>query len=304
MTGLPVVEVGGTHVAAARVDVATWRVTQGTTNRLRLRSDAMADEIIGRIAESAATLGPMGGSTLAVAMPGPFDYQAGIGRFRDVAKFDALDGVDVGSALRRALPDRPDRVAFVNDATAFGLGEWVSGKAKGRRRTVAITLGTGIGSVFLDGGSVVDSGPAVPPKGTVHLLSIDGRPLEDVVSRRAMLAAYRRNARLEPGAEDVDVRDIASRARDGETAALAAIQGPLRALGAALSPWLHRFDAEVLILGGAITASWALVAPALREGLDSVAEHQTHVELVRSCDPDESTAIGAAWHAFNGSGPR
>ena len=94
-----------------------------------LRSDGSADDIIGTIAKCAATLTHLGGATLTLAMPGPFDYQHGIGRYEGVAKFDSLNGVDVRAALFDALPDSPAAIEFLNDADAFGIGEWVRGAA-------------------------------------------------------------------------------------------------------------------------------------------------------------------------------
>src|SRR4029078_2642228 len=129
---------------------------------------------------------------LGVAIPGPFDYAKGVGRYEGVAKFESLTGLDLGAALRAALPGRAERIAFVNDADAFVLGEWTWGAAAGHRRVAGITLGTGVGSGVVDEGRVVVDVPLVPPDGSVHLLSIDGLPLEESVSRRAML----RRARL------------------------------------------------------------------------------------------------------------
>lgn len=67
------------------------------------------------------------------AMPGPFDYLNGIALFRDtVKKYVNLYGLDLPKVLYKAmcLPyDFPIR--FVNDATAFAIGEDLIGKAKG-----------------------------------------------------------------------------------------------------------------------------------------------------------------------------
>jgi glucokinase len=223
-------------------------------------------------------------------MPGPFDYAQGIGRFHGVGKFDALNGVHVGAGLRARLTPPPARIAFVNDAAAFGLGEWLVGAARDATRALAITLGTGIGSAFVDDGRVVESGDRVPPDGHVYRLVVAGQPLEQLVSRRAMLARYRA-----AGGGDEDVAAIAARARAGEATARAAFVDPLKLLGRCLAPWLLRFDAPVLVVGGAMSASWELVEQALRAGL--AAAGAAAVDVRRASDPDSSTAAGAAWHA-------
>jgi len=304
MNGNPVLDVGGTHVTAALVDTGTWSSRPGTRHRLPLRSEGTTAEIIETIARCAQTLGPLTGTTLTVAIPGPFDYARGIGRYEGVAKFDALNGVDVRARLLDAIPSPPDSIEFLNDAAAFGIGEWVGGSATDCRRSVAVTLGTGVGSAFIDSGVAVDSGPLVPAGGEVHFLQIDGRPLEDVMSRRAIIAAYRRHAIPDTAAAeeiaDLDVREIAGLAASGDHAALRALQEPCQALGVAISPWLKRFEAEILVVGGGLTASWSLIEPPLRNGVERGAPGLKGLPIVRSRDPEESVERGAAWFSQPG----
>jgi glucokinase len=293
MNSRPVLEVGGTHVLASRVDARTWQVLPGSAHWLPLDSGGTAAAILATLAAGARRVHPRPAETLAVAVPGPFDYAAGLGRFRDVGKFDALAGVDVGRALRDRLAPPPARIAFVNDAEAFGLGEWLVGAARGYQRAVAITLGTGVGSAFVAAGRIVSGGPAVPSDGHVYQLTVGDRPLEETVSRRAIVAAYHR---LAPGAADgsLDVSDIAALARGGDAAAARVFGEAFWALGAALRPWLARFGAQALVVGGGITASWPLIEAPLRRGL---AELAGELVIVTSSDPAAATAAGAAWHS-------
>jgi glucokinase len=300
LSSRPVLEVGGTHVRASRVDLQTWREVPGSALRMPLDGGGSAHAIVGTMAACADVLRPAASETLAVAMPGPMEYPAGIGRFADVAKFDALAGVDVGQSLLTRMAHPPARVAFINDAEAFGLGEWIAGSARGYECVAAVTLGSGIGSAFIRAGEIVSSGPLVPPGGHVHRLAIDGRPLEDTVSRRAIIAAYRRGAspQAQDGARDddgpgIDVRDIAARALDGDSAASRVFTDAFRLLGAALAPWLARFGAQLLVVGGGMAGSWELIREPLRTGLGDLAPA---VAVVRSADPEAATAAGAAWY--------
>jgi glucokinase len=264
-----------------------------------LDSGGSADAIVGTMAACAGALALAPSETLAVAMPGPMEYSAGIGRFADVSKFDALAGVDVGQSLLARLAHPPARVAFINDAEAFGLGEWVAGAARGYQRVAAVTLGSGIGSAFIMTGEIVSSGQDVPPGGHVHRLAIGGHPLEDTVSRRAIIAAYRRGTPAQAGdgsdAADpgIDVRDIAARAVDGDQAASRVFTDAFRQLGAALAPWLARFRAELLVVGGGMAGAWELIHEPLCSGLGDLADE---VSVVQSADPEAATAAGAAWY--------
>jgi glucokinase len=259
-----------------------------------LDSSGSTDAIIATMVECADALNLTSAETLAVAIPGPFDYHTGIARFEGVGKFDGLAGVDLRRTLLARLARPPGRLTFVNDADAFGLGEWLAGSARGYQRVVAITLGTGVGSAFVEAGRVVSSGPSVPPQGEVYRLMIGGRPLEDTVSRRAVIAAYQQLSSSSPH-PDWDVRDIAAAALTGDPVAARIFTHALHLLGEALAPWLTRFGAQILVVGGGLAASWALIDEPLRVGLgEAIAE----ILVVRTADTENAIALGAAWHSL------
>jgi glucokinase len=279
---VPVLEIGGTHVSAAIVDPSDWRVT--STTRLPLAADASAEKLLGGFVEAASTVSAPRGAVWGVAMPDPFDYERGMGLFEGVGKFASLRGVDVGYALRGRL--RAD-VAFLNDADAFLLGEWAAGAATGTRRCVGITLGTGVGSAWLVDGAVVD--PGLPPGGRIHRLDVAGVPLEDVVSRRAIRRAYV----LAGGSPETDVREIAAEARAGSERARRVLDAAMTALGRVVGRCTAGFRADVLVIGGSMSASWDLFEPAFRAGAMG-----SGLPTVRiAADSDRAPLIGAALHA-------
>jgi glucokinase len=286
---IPVLDIGGTHVTAALVDRSSWTIA-GQAHRADVDSHASAEAILAAFAEAGSALGELGDAVWAIAMPDPFDYVRGIGRFHGVAKFEALDGVDVRAALCDRLPDRPRDVVFCNDADAFTVGEWVAGSAAGSARVVGLTLGTGVGSGWVDGGRIVD--PGVPPGGRAHLLFVDGVPLEDAMSRRAIQRAY--SAATGDGA--ADVREIAARARDGDEVATIVLARALRSLGRALAGPVHDFGAEVVVVGGSMSRSWDLFDEWFREGAGDIAMPPVRV----ATDPDGAPLIGAAHVAAEG----
>src|SRR6476646_3624723 len=257
-----VLEVGGTHVTAATVDTRRQEVRERI--RHSLDSSAAAPTILSTLRDAAMTLADTVPTRWAVAMPDPFDYARGIALFRDVGKFDALYGVDVGRALCDAITPTPRSIAFAHDTEAFLLGEWLCGAARGMRRCAAVTIGTGIGSAFLDRGRTVRDGPGLPPGGRIHRVQIEGVPLEEAVSRRAIRARY---AARSGSDRDLDVHDIASRARSGDEAARGVLAEAFTVLGRALAPALRNFAPERLVVGGSVARSWDLLAPPLEAGL-------------------------------------
>lgn len=290
----PVLEIGGTHVTAAVVGPGPEPDIRDL-ERVPLDPGGGRDELLSAFGDAAARLAAPPGRTWGVAVPGPFDLERGIGRYRDVGKFDSLADVDVGTALRRRLGVRPGALAFLNDADAFVLGEWVAGAAVGRTSAVGITLGTGVGSAFLRDGQVVDHGPQVPPQGSVHLLAHRGRPLEDWFSRRAIRAAFATATRGH--AERVDVAEIAQLARDGDVVAAGVLRDATHTLATCLAPWLERFAPDVVVVGGSMSRSFDLLGPWLEAGLAARSSSLRHTDVVAARRPDHAPLVGAAWHA-------
>jgi glucokinase len=189
--------------------------------------------------------------------------------------------------LAAALGFEPASIRFVNDAAAFALGESWVGAARGHRRVVGITLGTGLGSAFLDSGRIVEEGPGVPPGGALHLVPFRGAPVERTISRQALLERWGADGSL-------DVREIADRARHGDERACAAFREYADALGEFLAPWLSAFGPSCVVVGGSIARAWDLIARDLGQhltgipGLDVVAV---------SARLDDAPLLGAALHA-------
>lgn len=292
---VPVLEVGGSHVTAAAVDLDRARIADGTRHRLPLAPGVGPEGFLAALAEtaggvlSATALGARAvRDTWGIAVPGPFDYARGIARYHGVGKFASLDGLAVGELLTPRLNPRPAGLRFLNDASAFALGARHTVHT-GSGRLVAVTLGTGIGSAFLDRGTIVEDDPRVPPEGRVDLLTVDGRPLEDTVSTRAMTARYTdRTGRPVDG-----LRELTALAADDVTAR-DVITSALRALGDALAPWLTAFEADTVVFGGSITAAWPLIGPPLYAGLTHHDPRLAQLALSVRDDGEDQALLGAA----------
>ncbi len=299
-TPVPVLEIGGTHVTAALVEPGPWQIVPGSEFRGSIRAHGTADEILQDIAATALNLPVTAGSVWSIAIPGPFDYARGIGQFEHVGKFDSLKGVDVRSRIARFVGTSPTNLHFINDADAYGVGEYASGAGKGFPRLVCITLGTGVGSAFLVDGEPLNEGPSVPPEGSAHLLNFNGRPLEDTVSRRAIRASYAEAAGL--NTQMPDVHEIAELARGGNGPAERVLRETFMSLGAAIAGTLKAFNADALVIGGSMARSWDLIAPAIRAGL-LLGKPQLHgLPLLAAERVEHSPIIGAAFWAARHSG--
>ncbi|HEY9355405.1 MAG TPA: ROK family protein [Arthrobacter sp.] len=308
----PVLEIGGTHVTAALVrhTAGAWQAVTDSVVRGDLDAHAPAGALLDALAAAADSLGSSHNGRWGVALPGPFDYANGIARYEHVGKFEQLQDVDVRAGLAERLGPGLKDIRFLNDADAFGIGEVALGAAGHSRRAVCITLGTGVGSSFLADGVPVKTGADVPPDGSCYLLQYRGRPLEDTVSRRAIRRAYAEAAGAAGAASESvgrvgevpdggtpDVREIAEACRNGDAVAAAVLADAFAAVGEAAGPYLGRFGAEVLIVGGSMAGSWDIVEPAIRKGLAAAAPRLGALPLRKAERTEEAGLIGAAYWA-------
>ncbi len=293
-------EIGGSHITSALVDDRLAHLQPGTLRRRAIAPGAPARDLVRSFVAAITDTGAAPDTGWAIAIPGPFDYSRGIGMYTKVGKFDALLGVNLDSALHASLPNLSGPITFVNDADAFAVGEWRQGVAAGATRCVGLTLGSGIGSAFLHDGHIITSGPSVPPHGRAHLLKIGTADLEDVVSRRAILARYLTRSRGEETSA-FDVHDIFTRSRRGDDWATQVLHDAFSALGGALAPWLTRFHPTVIAVGGGMSGSWDLIAPSLQQGL-TAAGSPPDIELLPSTDTERSALIGAVTHTHHSPG--
>jgi len=164
------VDIGGSHISAARIDLDRYeRVSPIFENAIAAgaSSGSALDSWAACIAEAMEGDGaPL--ECVGIAMPGPLDYAKGVCRIKGLNKYDSLFGLNLARALRNRLGRNDLDIRFINDAAAFALGEYHATEIRSRSRVVAITLGTGLGSGFVDEGRLVTNAPGVPPEGYLY----------------------------------------------------------------------------------------------------------------------------------------
>ncbi|WP_405110547.1 ROK family protein [Paenibacillus sp. FSL K6-1217] len=209
---------------------------------------------------------------IGMAFPGPFDYRQGICLIRGLGKFEAIYGLNLVQAFRERWPVNsvgetgplPEmEIRFENDARLFALG--VSAEFP-RERFIALTLGTGLGSAFIDSSRIMESGPGIPPNGWLYDQPyLDGRA-DDWFSRRGILMLAREAGIGEPG---MDVKELAGEAREGNAAARGVFAEFGARLGELLQPYVDGFRPDFIMLGGQISKSHDLFGPALLDRLQN-----------------------------------
>ncbi len=147
------VDIGGSHITAARVQLNLRAVIPESLTRAKLDPHGTAEEIIH--AWSAAIRQAQGNDPIGrigIAMPGPFEYEAGISLIRNQDKYDALYGLNIKDLLAAALGITPEAICLKNDAACFLQGEAFAGAGSGLEHCAGITLGTGLGGALYRNG--------------------------------------------------------------------------------------------------------------------------------------------------------
>ncbi|WPV00679.1 ROK family protein [Mucilaginibacter sp. cycad4] len=152
-------DIGGTHITAAVIDLGKKMIIEDTRTRLSVDSQGTAAEILKSWAAALKQAYEKFGSPVqqvALAMPGPFDYENGISLIKDLHKYEAIYGLNIKLYLSEVLGIDATAILFRNDAEAFLQGEVVAGAGTGSRKVLGITLGTGFGSAWSVDGIVND----------------------------------------------------------------------------------------------------------------------------------------------------
>ena len=150
-------DIGGSHISCAAIDMENKTIIRNSFAEADVDNKGPKEQIIESWASALrGTLDSVDVQSLAgigFAMPGPFNYETGVAMFERVEKYESFYGFDVGKAIRDSLGFPDDLpVRFMNDATAFAVGEAWMGSAKDVSRSMSITLGTGFGSAFIEQG--------------------------------------------------------------------------------------------------------------------------------------------------------
>ncbi|MFH1937024.1 MAG: ROK family protein [Bacteroidota bacterium] len=285
------VDIGGSHITSMGVNLHKKTLLHTLISRKHVDCHETANCILNNWTESLREVISMipAGSLRGIgfAMPGPFDYPAGIAHFKGVKKYDSLYNVNVGKEIYQRLDlSGHFPIRFLNDATCFAIGEAWMGSASGYHRSVAITLGTGFGSAFLDDGVPVEEGDEVPESGCVYHLPFGDSNADDHFSSRWFKRIYQERFNRDSGG----VKEMSETAtKDPEVQAIFTEFG--ENLGNFLAPWLVRFRAGCLTIGGNISRGYDLFEKPFKNALRL---HHCDTEIFLSVLGEYAAIAGSA----------
>lgn len=285
-------DIGGSHISCAAIDLASGKILRDTLTERQVNNQAQASTIIGiwskALSDVIDKVKVENVKGIGFAMPGPFDYVKGICYIRGVAKYENLYGFNITDAISSSLGVHDGfLIRFMNDASSFAVGEAWAGSASKFNRSLSITLGTGFGSAFISNRIPIVDGPEVPKLGCIYHLPYKDGIADDYFSTRGLLLRYKKQT----GKELIGVKELAGLA-DSDKTVLDLFTDFGDNAGLFLAPWLKKFKAEILVVGGNISHAYNLFGDVFENRLRT---ENCFCEVAISKLKEDAALLGSAY---------
>src|SRR5690606_16087452 len=282
------VDIGGSHISCAAVELSTSAIIQHTYCQQWVDSKEEKKVILKCWADCInKTLGLLGEQEpvgIGFAMPGPFRYKEGIAMFEVNDKYESLYGVSIVEELPKYLdhPNLPLR--FFNDASSFGIGSMIIGGFNTKSKVIALTLGTGFGAAFFDDEYPLIHADNVPENGCLWDKEFKDGIADDYFSTRWFKQEFEKEfgQSISGGVKDLvelngaNVQWLFDKFTENFVAFT--------------TPYLRTFAPDILIIGGSIAKSSQLFLDKLK---DNFMEKGLRMQFEIIDHTDQANIIGA-----------
>jgi glucokinase len=295
------VDIGGTKIAVGMVD-DSGRVlakTESPTAGERGYGDGLA-----RITEMLReTSRRVGGELRGIGIGSTGWVFPFTGEFGDVDFLPSWKGCNPVEDLSRAFGVT---AALENDGDAAALGEAAWGAARGKRRLIYVTVGTGIGGGIVLDGQLYRGVDRSHPEVGHHVIDASGPACtcgfrgcwEALATGPAMAAWYKSEAIPGDATDGYGAKEIFQLASKGDALAKKAVERETYYLALGLANLIGLFVPEVIVLGGSVMKSVRLedLRAVIAQGCRFVPWEKT--ELALASLGEDANLIGAArvWH--------
>ncbi len=277
------VDIGGSHITVALIDPVKREILEGSVQRSRIDSGSDTETILNgwyNIIRNSYTAFHAKPQRIGIAMPGPFDYEAGISLLKEQGKYASLYGINVKEWLAERLDIKEQNIIFSNDASCFLQGEVYNGAVKGKKKVVGLTLGTGLGSSTFTDENAVDAD-------MWHHAFKDGIA-EDYLSSRWFIKRY---AELS-GKKIADVKSLVESYQLEKDSKISQVFNEFGTnLALFLSPLLRSKEIYDVVLGGNISQAFELFHDALHK---KIREEDLKVNIRQTILWEKASLLGAA----------
>ncbi len=273
MTAILAIDVGGTQLRVAaypKDELQPIKIQRAPTKS----GDGQVFERLAGLIQSNWPDVPV--EAISVAIPGPVEPESGL--IIETPNIPDWRNFPLGEKLaeRFRVP-----IFVGNDANFAALGEWRYGTGQGHSDVLYLTISTGIGGGVISAGelllgsrglatelghvTVLPDGPLCSCGQRGHLEAVSSGPgiVHYFCARLAEGQTSILSVKPEPTA-----RDIAEAARAGDALAISAYQHAGEYLGQALADYLHIFNPSIIVLGGGVSQSGALILDPARKSME------------------------------------
>ena len=244
------VDLGGTNIAVGICDANLKILVKGSvpTNPDRapeLIVKDMADLSARLLSEKGIPLDEV--ASVGIATPGTANSDTGVVEYANNIPFFRFPIADV---FKSYLPVK--RVLIENDANAAALAESLAGAAKGTKKSVMITLGTGVGGGIVIDGKVYSGFNHAGGELGHTVIEKDGRPCS--CGRRGCWEEYSSATGLDEFDETgrVSARTAFNAMKRGDAVGAKVVEEYVEYLACGLTNMINIFQPEVLSIGGGI----------------------------------------------------
>jgi len=275
------VDIGGTHCTAALIDLSQKQIVPSTLKRVAINANGAAGDIIAAWSDCILSVKQrVNVAGICLAMPGPFDYEAGISLMQGQHKYESLYRLHIKELLGNALGVAPAVIFMDNDAACFLQGEVFSGIAGDyvNDTVIGVTLGTGLGS-------------AVYKKGSAKSADLWRLPFKDGIAEDYLSARWflRRFKEL-TGRSVQHVKELALLAETNENTRVVFHEFGAN-LGQFLLGVIKKENPPAIVIGGNISKAF----PLFRHSLQFIINGPyPHIKIERSVLGEEALLLGAA----------
>ncbi|WP_207941279.1 glucokinase [Enterococcus sp. DIV2402] len=216
---------------------------------------AIVTTINRQMAQKAQLLG------VGIAFPGPFNYQEGYSLMKGLRKYDEIYEVRLKKLIAEWLYSEFQLsvpIIFENDATAFGLGEFLQREKSRVNRGIYLTLGTGCGSAFIVEGEVIREEYGLNSQGMLYNRPFKQSIIDDYLSANGLQQLIKNNYSV-----PLTGYELFLEAQKGNQKALVIFDEFGTWIGEALAPFVTSFQPDEVVFGGEISGSLDYFHPAI-----------------------------------------
>lgn len=296
------VDIGGTQLRAALYPAGETKALIQKRTPTRSKDQSPID----RLLDLLQTVWPADGKVRAIGMaaPGPTNPRRGI-----IYAAPNIKGWE-NLPLAQIVQDRFKVPTLLgNDANMAALGEWKFGAGRGYQHVLYITISTGIGGGVIEDGRLLLGCQGLAAE-IGHVTVLPDGPLCGCGQRGHLEALASGTAIARYVAEQLasgvpsllseqpnpTARDVSLAAENGDPLAKSALARAGTYLGHAIADYLHLYNPQVIILGGGVSRSGALLIEPLRASLADrvISPEYLHGLVITTAElGDEAGLMGA-----------